>query len=442
MTTAAHYSLGAPDFVVPERASIRLERTWLAVVAAGFGLIAYADMGNALSSSGPIASAGKLIYMAALGAVFALLAMQRGHFRHRTTAWVLLAFTLVAAGGYLAQIAMGSPPNSYLTAFMPTTFYTLILVLPDLRKPVDKASLLAALTVFLMVLGATYAIEISLRFARGELGDIANLENHVKSIALVLAAGLAIAAGRWSWLVLIAVLAAWVTVLRPSSTFILAMVACCGVSWLIRMGQVRLAGFICYAVLFALAVSPFVVSFVPGADDLVLSMEGALKEELLGGETNTSVRLIIQHIALTDMQGFDWVFGDLFTGATSVYVADLLPWWFDNSELGLATIHSDYVILLVQSGLVGYLAYNFVLTVMCATGLKQRRGEDRSERALRAILPIGVLALAIYSAANPFLQYYQISHVVWLCLGLAQYALLPVKGKALPTEDAQPKVRA
>lgn len=440
MSDAAAYPAGYA-IQAEERATLRLERTWLAVVAAGFGVLAYADMGNLLSSAGPVGSAGKLVYMASLVALFASLAVRRGHFRRIPTAWVLLAFTFVTAAAYAAQLAMGRAPNSYLTAFMPTTLYTLVLVLPDAGKPIEGASLLATMTVFLMLLGGIYAIEIGLRAANGELGDISNLENHVKSIALVLAAGLAIAAGRWAWLAVIIVLAAWVTALRPSSTFILAMLTCCTVSGLLLAGQAKLAGIACYAVLFVLAVSPFVVSFVPGADELVLSVEGALKEDLLGGQTNTFVRLVIQQVALSGLQGFDWLVGDAFTGATSVYVADLLPWWWDNSELGLATIHSDYVIMLVQSGLVGYLAYNLVLVAICAHGLRRRPGEDASDRALRAVFPVVVLALAIYSAANPFLQYYQTSHVAWLCLGLALYAFQPAKGAAranLPSKATMP----
>ena len=425
-----------PSDETPERGRVRLERTWFAVVAAGFGLLGYADMANALSF-GPVAEVSKLIYVATLAAAFAIFAARRGSFRVVPPAWVLLGFTFAVAVTYVLQLALARPPNSYLAAFMPTTLYTLILVLPDPRKPIDRRSVVAAMTGFLMLLGAIYAVEISIRSAAGGLGDINNLENHVKSVSLVLAAGLAIVSGRWAWLVVIVVLAAWITTLRPSSTFILAMVACCSLGLLIRLGWMRAAGLVSYTVLLVLAVSPLVVSFVPGADELVLSFEGALKEEWLGGQTNTSVRLIVQSVALSGMRGYDWVLGEMFVGANSVYVADLLPWWWDNSDRGLATIHSDYVILLVQSGLVGYVAYNLVLLALAATGLQIRRGEGRAERELRAVFPICVTGLAIYSAANPFLQYYQTSHVVWLCLGLAQYALLPVSQRATtPTSGA------
>ncbi|MBN9309602.1 hypothetical protein [Devosia sp.] len=415
-----------PDDAEP-RQRVRLERTWLGLAAATFAVVAYLDFDNLLVSVSVVGALAKIAYIALVAGAFGILTLQRGQFRRGLPeAWVLLGFMIAAAAGYVTQMAAGRAPNSYLAAFMPPVLYSLSLVLPLPRKPVDGNGLVRALTVLLMVLGALYALEVTVRSASGNLGRIDNLENHVKSVSLVLAAGLAMASGRWRLLAVIVALSTWTTLQRPSSTFILALSVCLSVAWLIKIGQSRLAECVCYALLAVLALSPFVVSFVPGASEMVLGVEGMLKQDLLGGETNTAVRLVIQGVAMNGMQGFDWVYGQLFTGATSVYVADMLPWWWDNSDLGLATIHSDYVILLGQSGLIGYVAYSACLAALCRRGFRANANEGVDDVAVRAVFPICVVALGIYSAANPFLQYYQISHVVWLCLGLAQYALLAI----------------
>lgn len=425
MTDATSSSAHDLDHDTVPVQGIRVQRTWLGLFVAAFGVLAYADMGNVLSSLSPLGSLAKLAYMAALSGAFLFFATGRRAFRRGFgAAWVLLAFTLVAAVAYAWQVVLGRSPNSYLAAFMPTILCSMILVLPEPSRSVDRRSLVDFLLTWLVALGAIYAIELGWRSARGELGDINNLENHVKSIALVVAAGIAMVSGKWRLLLAIGALSLWTTLLRPSSTFILAMVACTGIAVLMRANRTRAAALACYATLAALAISPFVVTYFPGAGDLVLGIEGALKEDVLGGETNTAVRLTIQTAALTGLEGFDWLFGQAFTGATSVYVADMLPWWWDNSELGVATIHSDYVIMFVQSGLLGYVAYNLALAALCGVGLKRRPTGEAGELTLRAIFPICVIALAVYSAANPFLQYYQISHVIWACLGLAQYALI------------------
>jgi hypothetical protein len=426
--------------VETEAVALRFERTPAVLACLLFSLIGYADIFSLLSSPGPVGTIAKTAYLAILAIAFLVVWFSSGTlWRHPVPAWIFLLFMVWSTIAYVTQIAMGAVPNSYVTAFAPTLLFSLVLVMPRGRNLYDERTLLGTLTNWFFVLSAMYLGELLVRqYLLGhDLGNIETLENHVKSVAFVAGAVFAIFSKRPMTFALIVAMAAASLIIRPSSTVLIALAVCCAIALAIVFGRRRFALVLSLATLAVLAAAPFAIRYVPEVRDLLLQVESLLKEGILEGNSNTAVRLAIQDAAFARFESGSWLFGDFFGSAVNVYVGDTLPWWFQNSEEGLATIHSDYVIILLESGIVGYALFNTALFLL-VLGTHDRGGSPQRSVLSQCIAPLAV-GLAIYSSYNPFLQYYQVTHAIWFSLFLLYY--LPQNNRSAQRRTVPPAIR-
>ena len=180
---------------------------------------------------------------------------------------------------------------------------------------------------------------------------------------------------------------------------------------------------ICYLILFILAIFPFLIYTSNDVSDFVNDIEGFVKTDALGGASNTQVRLDILRLAFERWQASALLFGEFFMGGTTVFLGS---WWLSFTESGAIPIHSDYLIILVEGGLLGYAAFNLAFAWIIRSHFRwlrrqrQPKGSLTAQGGMVAVAVPVTITLAIICSANPYLQYYGLLFVVWFVLFCSQ----------------------
>lgn len=147
-----------------------------------------------------------------------------------------------------------------------------------------------------------------------------------------------------------------------------------------------------------------------------------MKEEALSGEDNNEFRLGVLAAARDEMsQNSLWV-GKAFLGDVTVPALVRLPW--EHNETGMANIHSDFVIMIVQGGLIGYSLYAILFTSLAglckkAARLAHARRDSASEALFDVVQAMNVTWM-LYMSQEPMLQMVQYALP---CLILAPLAI-------------------
>lgn len=402
-------------------------------------LLVYADAVNAMAAS----SLGteryfKYAYFGAVVAIYGWCVMTGSGLRARFDAPTILAgFTALALIPFLLQSAAGLEVNSYASAFAAPLLYAISAVFAVRSFDASTERLERSVYRLLAWLCVLYTAELAVRkfSSIGYFARVINETNHIKSIAFVALIGLAVLRGHGRGVLLALALLALSAILRPSSSVILAVAICAPVAYALRKGWFRTVGLVGHGMIALAACVPLALYAIPELEAAILAAEAWLKEDVLQGQSNTAVRLAIKNAALDRWQDSSFLFGEFFSGATNVQIAHVFPWWLkEHSPFGLAAIHSDYVSMLLQGGIVGYLLFNLAL----ALALSRAIAHARRHRALglSAGLPgLGVLAvliLVLYGSSNPFLQYFGVAHLAWFLLFLSNLA-----GRAVQPDHAE-----
>jgi O-antigen ligase len=100
-------------------------------------------------------------------------------------------------------------------------------------------------------------------------------------------------------------------------------------------------------------------------------------------------------------------------------------WWATGNVNGQAPIHSDFVIVFVLMGILGYILFALAFYLVLKNRFRElaRRDTRGSGVVLQAIAIIAVVALLIYCSDEPYLAYYNHSNVVWLLLLISEVAM-------------------
>lgn len=395
---------------------------------AAFGLVTYADYFNLLGySTAGIGGAGKYAFFLILFAAFA-----HAWFRSRRIAFgwnaptIFLGFTLVSSIPFVAQMISDGDTNSYASAFVPSLIFAISIAFDPRRFDADLAKLNRRLLQWLCLLCALYVGELIVRSYSGlsYFALVANQTNHLKSIVFVAALALAYLSDRsWVLILFLLVLAGISELLRPSSTLLIALIVCGGLAFFIKMHRVGLACWFLYGVLLVAAVAPFFLYFLPDVGSLITSFDEAAKSDALGATSNANVRLVIMNVAFQRVEASSWLVGEMFSGGTTVQISGLLPFWTGIYASGLATIHSDYVCILLEGGLLGYLAFNLAFFLFGNHSLSVLTNSSGARRQVVGTGLVTLCALVIYCSTNPVLQAYQAAAIPFTILLCAQIAL-------------------
>jgi hypothetical protein len=139
------------------------------------------------------------------------------------------------------------------------------------------------------------------------------------------------------------------------------------------------------------------------------SIEPLMKEDMLNAGSNNAFRLGIIHAARDELgERSIWV-GKFFSGNVTVDARKYFP----DPEVEHAPIHSDYIAMIQQGGLIGYglfgsLLIGIVLLCAKAARLAQIAEDAKCETLFDALLAIN-LAFMLSITANGLLQNQQAS---------------------------------
>ncbi len=421
-----------------------LTSSWLVRLSALYGLITYADYFNLLGySSIGIGNISKYILFLALIVSFVLHLARAKRVRIGWNApTIFLGFTIIAAIPFVVQLITRQPLNSYISAFVASIIFSTSIVFEREKYKFDPNSMCLFLLKWLTALSCLYVGELLVRRYSNlsYFSLLINQTNHLKSVVFIAGLSLAIMSKQGSrWTISILILIVFSLLLRPSSTLLLAMSFCIPIAFLIRMEAYRSAERICYGVIAAAMATPFLLYHSQAAGLVISSIEAFVKTDTFNGISDTPVRLAMIDLALDRLNSSSWIVGDMFSGGTSVLVASALPFWLQNFVTGAGAIHSDYVILLVEGGLVGYAFFNLAMFFIVRSHFRRLKAlyASNSSLALRALAalacPVTVM-LVIYCSANPLLQSYQVAFVAWFVLLTSEISIQSsqVAFRALP----------
>ncbi len=139
--------------------------------------------------------------------------------------------------------------------------------------------------------------------------------------------------------------------------------------------------------------------------DAIYSIEPLVKSQTLEAQDNNEFRLNVLAAARDEMAQHSLLVGKAFIGDVAIDPLVHLPWVHDVTML---TIHSDFAIMIVQGGLIGYALFVTLFVGMawlCSKGarLAARRGDRCSATVFDALLAMNAVFM-LYISANPMLQ--------------------------------------
>jgi hypothetical protein len=193
--------------------------------------------------------------------------------------------------------------------------------------------------------------------------------------------------------------------LRPTSTLVFASFFASMAVILHRLRLRRILRFFCMILVLAIIVENLSILESEKFADAVFSVEPLVKQEALGGPDNNDFRLGVLAAARDEMAGESFLIGKAFIGNVAVDALVRLPWVHDETML---SIHSDFVIMIVQGGLIGYglFAVLFIgMARLCGKGarLAHAGGDFASETLFDVLQAMNVTAM-LYMSQEPMMQ--------------------------------------
>lgn len=396
-----------------------------------FGLIfaavvAVADITNVVGLS-PYSVSIKYAYTAALGLLLY-------HYYSRFASisaqgfgpLLALAFFLATGVGFLANLLRGVEV-SYITAFTAPLVFAAAALIPPHRLPVNAAGVCRDFRALFLLASVCYLVEAALKaWGAGSSIFYAPEVEHVKSIVCVMGLSFAILTRRGgSAVLLLAIIVASLAV-RPSSTLFVATALCTPLAFALRDGFRRIYSFISWAALALAAATPWLFYlFFDSLADAVTYGESYLKQDILEGHSNTDFRLEIFRLALRKLDG-SLLFGEGLSGNPNVDLGAHWLWWHQIVPDGTALIHSDWLVIATQTGIVGsilfFLMFASILRVRLRAVATIAPGQAPETRAILSLSIVGTVAFFLYASFNPVLPLYHIAQIFWFVLFVSEMA--------------------
>ena len=349
---------------------------------------------------------------------------------------IFLLFFVVTGVAFIANYFIYDERQSYISAFIAPLAYSLSIFIPPSSVKIDTSKIVRDLT-FLLSGGAVFYLVEAIVKPTGLVRNLVNLHEvqvH-KSLICVLALCLCVLTGRKFLGVFVAVVTVIALLLRPMSTMVLAFICCLPIAIALRP---RVSTFRPVAVLgarviamttlfLAVAIPLLLYFYFDTISSFVSDGETYLKSDVLGAQSNMAFRLEILRIAFAQIDSAStFIFGTGLSNSHTVPLGQMPGWqhWFLMDPNGVAPIHSDFVVVFILMGIIGYVFLSAAFYLVLRSRFRELncRGLDRNSFILQAISIIATLAIVIYSSDEPYLSYYDHANVVWMLLLISEVA--------------------
>jgi hypothetical protein len=392
-----------------------------------FTIFAFMDLTGSLFSTtfGVIV---KYIYtLTLLGFIFTYLVIGRSIVINSVAPLLALFFFLITTVVFLFNLVAYGYKLSYASAFTSCLVFAAAAFIPQTGLSIDIDRVLRQILFLLFVCTVLYLFEIIFKSTSfGQSHSYITDPQFGKTLLSIVGLCLAILMRQrgLTWLFLIGIVAA--LILRPSSTLVLAFAICLPLTALLRYRALLFSRIFAYGFLALAAAAPIILYvFHDEVGDAIGAMEMTVKSDALGANPNTQFRMLVITLALRQLEGAAILYGSGLDGNTSVFVGRELPQWVDETGSRVVTIHSDFVIVLTQAGIIGYSMFITFFYFILHVRFRSLGHTARLHAGLYNMLSISIVAvvcLMAYSMVNPNLQYYYISPPIWLLLLVSELA--------------------
>jgi hypothetical protein len=351
-----------------------------------------------------------------------------------------LGFLVITAGTFFVNLTLYGTKASYVSAFIASLVFSAAAFVPPASIVIEPRRVLRDLLLLLCFGSVCFLIETAFKATSfGETYAFSAEVEPVKSIVVVLAIALSILLRYHALSVVLLLLAGAALIFRPTSTLVFALFICAPLTFALRRRLVGVAHTVAMAILILVIVTPLIFYvFFDEMSAIVTAAESYVKVDLLAGRSNTDFRLAVLRLALASLDN-SLVYGLALNGETAVLLARDFAWWREVSQDGFAAIHSDFVVVLTQAGLVGYSLFAAFLYLMLASRFRALRfmhPSDEVRGILISLSVVGLIALILYGSFNPCIALYHIVHPIWLVLFISE-----LTARSMLPAGAAPAVR-
>lgn len=380
-----------------------------------------------LAHEGPVAQFAKYLLAIALTLCFALLAVSRPRISP-SPLFPLAALLLSMAGdiSFAHSIFVAPGTGTYSSGLIPLIIAAIPLLIATRTIRTDGA---AATEYLFRIFGAAAFFHVLWQVPeRGwteytYYGWLAppHISGGVVIIFFMLLCGLF---RRNLLLVLAVALIGFTELLRPTSTLAFLTMFAAAVIVLHRLRFRRFLRLACVLVAVGIIAANLAVLESSDVADALYSIEPSVKEDV-GGVTDNDFRLGVISAARDEMARYSLLVGMAFTGEITVDPLPYLPWLTDNGRETQTNhdIHSDFVIMIVQGGLIGYglFASLFIgMALLCARAARlAHMARDGSSETLFDALQAMNVAFMLCISGNPMMADLQNSAPYLILLPLA-----------------------
>jgi hypothetical protein len=302
---------------------------------------------------GAVSNLLKYAFATLLIGSFALLAIVRQRI-NPSPLFPLSALALSVAGvaSFTYSIAVAPGTTTYASALIPLLVAALPLVIPTRATHADAVATTEYLFRITVIAAIFHVLWFLVDYASGLTdADPGSYQSHtfiaVSPVCFMILSGLF----RRNVLLVISVgLIVLSVLLRPSSTTLFVTIFATAVIVFYRLQCRRLIRVTCVFLGAAIIVGNLAIFFSGDVAEALYSIEPLVKEDTLESQSNNAFRLGIISALRDEMAEQSMLVGKFFAGDVNVDPRKYLP-WNENASL---PIHSDYLIMLQQGGLIGY----------------------------------------------------------------------------------------
>jgi hypothetical protein len=350
---------------------------------------------------------GLLKYVFAMSLIgwFALLAIMRQRI-NLSPRFPLAALMLSVAGAasFIYSIAVEPGRTTYASALIPLFVTALPLVIPNRATQADSVAVEVYLFRITGIAAIFFVLWHVLDYAGGTTESDPDTYSTVGQayppVCFMILCGLF---RRKIMLALSVGLVGLSLILRPSSTTGFIAIFAITVIVLHQLRFLHLFRAICVSIVGMLILQSLVIFFSAEATEALYSIEPLMKENALKAGSNNEFRLAIFNAVRDEMAQQSILVGKFFSGGITVDATKYYP------GLEVAPIHSDYIIMIQQGGMIGFGMFAGLLigmALLCnkAARLARAAGNFRGETVFDAVQAMSI-TYALCIAGNPTLNY-------------------------------------
>jgi hypothetical protein len=225
--------------------------------------------------------------------------------------------------------------------------------------------------------------------------------------------------------------------LAPTSTLAFLTMFAAGVIVLHRLRFGRFLRLACVIVAVGIIIANLAIFESSDIADALYSIEPSVKEDL-GSESDSDFRLAVLSAARDESARHSMLVGQAFTGELTVNTLPYLPSLSDDKRdiASNQNIHSDFAILIVQGGLIGYALFTSVfvgMALLCAKAAQlAHAARDRNSETLFDALQAMNIAFMLCVSGNPMMADLQGTAPYLILLPLATFLARAQPGFARP----------